>query len=84
MSIRLHTTPRLRDNEDKELLQAKAAPPDFTTMDPWQGLLDWLAGPVLGERCIGRGDLDLLRLVDAPAEAAETILANSREHGWIP
>ena len=46
----------------------------------WQGLLDWLGGPVLGERCLDRGDLDLLRLVNEPAEAAGIIIENFRRH----
>lgn len=51
--------------------------------DYWRGLFDWLGGQVVGERCIGRGDLDLLRLFDDPAEAAGLIIENSRKHGWI-
>lgn len=49
----------------------------------WRGLLDWLGGPVLAEKCLDPGDLDLLRVVDDPAEAAAIIIENSRRNGWI-
>jgi uncharacterized protein (TIGR00730 family) len=39
----------------------------------WQGLLDWLRGPVLDERKVDPPDLELLRLTDDPEEAV----------GWI-
>ncbi len=39
----------------------------------WQGLFDWLRGPMLDEGKIGLGDLDLLIQTDDPAEAASII-----------
>jgi uncharacterized protein (TIGR00730 family) len=39
----------------------------------WQGLFDWLRGPMLAEGKIGLGDLDLLIQTDDPAEAASII-----------
>ncbi|MGE5551239.1 MAG: TIGR00730 family Rossman fold protein [Bacteroidota bacterium] len=49
----------------------------------WGGLLEWLRGAVLREGCVGEGDLDLLRVVDAPEEAVDMIVENSRRNGWI-
>ena len=53
----------------------------------WAGILAWPAGlagrPVITEGCIGQSDLDLLRLVDDPYDAAKIVIENSREHGWI-
>lgn len=39
----------------------------------WQGLLDWLRGPVLERGTISEKDLDLVRLVDDPAEAVQIV-----------
>ena len=42
----------------------------------WSGLLDWLRGPVLDKGTISERDLDLIQLVDDPAEA---VLAVQRD-----
>ena len=40
----------------------------------WQGLLDWLRGPVLDERKIDPPDFELLRLTDDPEQAVAWIV----------
>ncbi|MBX9246459.1 TIGR00730 family Rossman fold protein [Actinotalea ferrariae] len=39
----------------------------------WQGLLDWLRGPVLDRGTISAKDLDLVQLVDDPDEAVRIV-----------
>jgi uncharacterized protein (TIGR00730 family) len=39
----------------------------------WQGMLDWIKGPVLSAANIAEGDLRLLHLTDSPAEVVEII-----------
>jgi len=39
----------------------------------WQGLLDWLSGPVLEAGTISEHDLKLLHVVDDPAEAVRVV-----------
>src|SRR6266851_9866419 len=39
----------------------------------WQGMIDWVRGPVLGEAKISEHDLKLLHLTDSPAEIVEII-----------
>jgi len=41
--------------------------------DYWQGLLDWLRGPVLERGMIREADLELIRLVDDPQEAVRIV-----------
>ena len=41
----------------------------------WQGMLDWIRGPLLHEAAINVEDVDLLRTTDDPAEACEIINA---------
>ena len=43
----------------------------------WQGMLDWIKGPVLGEGKVSEHDLKLLHLADSPAEIVE-IISRSR------
>jgi uncharacterized protein (TIGR00730 family) len=40
----------------------------------WQGLLDWVQGPVLDERKIDPTDVDLLRLTDDPEQVVSWIV----------
>ncbi len=49
----------------------------------WQGMVDWLRDRVLAEGCISPGDLDLFQLADTPQEAADRIIANCKEHGYL-
>ena len=45
----------------------------------WQGLLDWLRGPVLDAGTISDKDLDLIQLVDDPAEAVQLVVDRGAE-----
>lgn len=47
--------------------------------DYWQGLLDWLREAVVGRGNIHEVDLDLIRLVDDPAEAVRVVLERGAE-----
>jgi uncharacterized protein (TIGR00730 family) len=42
--------------------------------DYWRGLLDWVAHHMIGDELISPGDLELLDVVDSPAEAVELII----------
>ena len=50
--------------------------------DYWQGLLDWIKGPVLDRRMISAPDLDLLNVTDDVDEAVALLLdsPHQREH----
>jgi uncharacterized protein (TIGR00730 family) len=39
----------------------------------WKGLMDWIKGPLLREKCISPADLDIFHLVDTPEEAVDII-----------
>jgi len=39
----------------------------------WNGLLDWLKGPVLHEGCIDLKDLDIIKVADSPQEVVKII-----------
>ncbi len=39
----------------------------------WQGLLDWMRGKVLTEKNIGLEDLDIVKVVDTPADVVKVI-----------
>ncbi|ACZ30008.1 conserved hypothetical protein [Xylanimonas cellulosilytica DSM 15894] len=45
----------------------------------WQGLLDWLRGPVLDRGMVSAADPDLLHLTDDPAEAVKFVHARGAE-----
>jgi len=46
----------------------------------WQGMLDWIKGPVLSAANIGEHDLELLHLTDSPAEVVE-VISRSQDKG---
>jgi uncharacterized protein (TIGR00730 family) len=48
-------------------------------VDYWQGLVDWLHGPVLSEAKIGASDLDLLHVTDDVDEIVARIVASEKE-----
>ena len=45
----------------------------------WRGLVDWLGSSVVGRGNINPVDLELLRIVDDPAEAVELVVTRSEE-----
>jgi len=49
----------------------------------WQPLLDWSRQTLLAEGCINPGDLDLLQLLDEPAEIAATVVEKCRAAGIL-
>jgi uncharacterized protein (TIGR00730 family) len=50
----------------------------------WGGLVDWLRATPLPAGTVSRADLDLFRVTDDPAEAAELVIARyaSRPEAW--
>jgi uncharacterized protein (TIGR00730 family) len=46
----------------------------------WQGLVDWLAGPVAGDGKISPRDLDMVTLTDDVSEAVEIMVAARADH----
>ncbi|MFT4043749.1 MAG: TIGR00730 family Rossman fold protein [Gordonia sp. (in: high G+C Gram-positive bacteria)] len=48
--------------------------------DHWGGLIDWMRERLLSAGMISTEDLELLHVVDTPAEAVEIIVASSRTH----
>jgi len=45
----------------------------------WQGMIDWVKGPVLGEAKIAAEDLRLLHMTDSPSEIVEIISRRQSE-----
>ena len=50
----------------------------------WQGLLDWIGDTLVGERMIGEKDLELMRILDEPAEIVEAIFNFYENRGFHP
>jgi uncharacterized protein (TIGR00730 family) len=50
--------------------------------DYWQGLVNWLHGPVAAEGKIDAQDLALLRVTDSPDEVVEIVSAAADLQGW--
>jgi len=51
--------------------------------DYWGGLLDWIKETMLGEKYIDDGDFTLFHVTDDPAEAANIIIYEAQEKGFI-
>ena len=51
--------------------------------DYWQPLKSWFEQTVLAEGCISASDLDMLTIVDTPAEVVDTVVTKCREQGLI-
>jgi hypothetical protein len=51
--------------------------------DYWGPLLGWIKETLRGGGFIGEDDLELLKLVDEPAEVVEHIVAHCRVHGYL-
>ena len=49
----------------------------------WGGLIDWIRERMLAEGCISERDLDLFKVTDDPADAANTIIFKARELGYL-
>jgi uncharacterized protein (TIGR00730 family) len=50
----------------------------------WKGLIDWIREQMLGNRLISPVDLDLIRLIDDPAEVVEAIFDFYQSRGFVP
>ncbi len=51
--------------------------------DYWGGLLDWVRERMLADGYIGEADLDLFKITDDPAEAANIIIYKAQELGYV-
>jgi uncharacterized protein (TIGR00730 family) len=49
--------------------------------DYWDGLRDWIGGPVLAHRSVSPGDLDLVTILDDPQVVSELATAAARRQG---
>lgn len=47
----------------------------------WRGLLDWFAGQLVKDGMIAAADLDLIQLIDEPANVVDAIFAFYEAHG---
>ncbi|MBN9430746.1 MAG: TIGR00730 family Rossman fold protein [Burkholderiales bacterium] len=50
----------------------------------WKGLIDWFRDQVEGNALISPGDLDLIQIVDDPAEVVEAIFDFYQTRGFVP
>ena len=62
--------------ESLTLIQTKrirSFPVILMDSDYWKGLIDWIKGTLIKEKCISKPDIDIFRLVDDPMEAVNII-----------
>jgi uncharacterized protein (TIGR00730 family) len=50
----------------------------------WQGLIDWFRDRLVGERMISPDDMNLIQLVDEPAQVVEAIFKHYETRGFLP
>jgi len=50
----------------------------------WRGLLDWLREQLLGNGLISEGDLELIQVIDDPAQVVEAIFDHYQTRGFVP
>ncbi len=50
----------------------------------WQGLLDWFRDRLVAERMIKPEDLDLVQVIDDPAQVVEAIFKHYETRGFLP
>jgi uncharacterized protein (TIGR00730 family) len=50
----------------------------------WQGLTDWIGNTLVAERMIGEKDLDLMQILEEPAEIVEAIFSFYENRGFTP
>jgi hypothetical protein len=48
----------------------------------WGPLVEWFRNTLVAEGCISKADLDLITLVDEPADAVKTVVNHCRELGY--
>ncbi len=49
----------------------------------WNGLLGWMKSAMLAEKCIAAEDLDLVKVVDSPEDAARFVVEESRKYEYL-
>ena len=52
--------------------------------DFWRGLLAWMADKLVGEGMIGARDMDLMQVIEEPAEIVEAIFKFYESRGFVP
>ena len=50
----------------------------------WQGLIDWLTEVLVGEGMIGEKDLELMQILEEPADIVEAIFNFYENRGFQP
>ena len=50
----------------------------------WRGLMDWIRGTLVAEGMIDRGDVDLIQVIDEPAEVVRAIFEHYEKRGFEP
>jgi uncharacterized protein (TIGR00730 family) len=50
----------------------------------WHGLLDWVSGTLVGEHMIGEKDIELMQILEEPAEIVEAIFNFYENRGFTP
>ena len=50
----------------------------------WAGLVDWIQASLVGEEMISPEDVDLMRIIDNPAEVVDAIFAHYEKRGFTP
>ncbi len=52
--------------------------------DFWRGLLAWMADKLVGEGMIGARDMELMQVIEEPAEIVEAIFKFYESRGFVP
>ncbi|RPH65470.1 MAG: TIGR00730 family Rossman fold protein [Burkholderiales bacterium] len=50
----------------------------------WRGLIDWMREQLLGNGLISQGDIELIQLIDDPAQVVEAIFDFYQTRGFVP
>jgi len=50
----------------------------------WRGLLDWMRAQLLGNGLVSEGDIDLIQIIDDPAQVVEAIFDFYQTRGFVP
>ena len=51
--------------------------------DYWEKLIEWMKSSMLKEKCISKKGLKIFTITDDPQEAADIVIKNAKEHGYI-
>ena len=50
----------------------------------WRGMIDWFRTSLVEEKVISPEDLDLIQVIDKPADIVEAIFKHYESHGFAP